>query len=223
MGIISRFSDVMKSNINAMLDKCEDPAKMVDQTLRDLREDLAKVKQETAGVMADAKEAERRVADCQEQIDRYTAAATNALKAGNEADARTLLKKKQQYDEQMVGLQKAADLAKANADKMHQMHDKLVNDISALEIRKDNIKATAAAAKAQERINKMQDGGRRTASSVDAFERMEAKANKALDQAMAHADLNAAKDDASDLADKYGSSSVSVDDELARLKESLNI
>ena len=69
----------------------------------------------------------------------------------------------------------------------------------------------------------MQDGGRRTASSVDAFERMEAKANKALDQAMAHADLNAAKDDASDLADKYGSSSVSVDDELARLKESLNI
>ena len=91
MGIISRFSDVMKSNINAMLDKCEDPAKMVDQTLRDLREDLAKVKQETAGVMADAKEAERRVADCQKQIDRYTAAATNALKAGNEADARTLM------------------------------------------------------------------------------------------------------------------------------------
>lgn len=223
MGIISRFSDVMKSNINAMLDKCEDPAKMVDQTLRDLREDLAKVKQETAGVMADAKEAERRVADCKAQIERYTTAATNAVKAGNDADARALLVKKQQYDEQLVGLQKAADLAKANADKMHQMHDKLVNDISALEIRKDNIKATAAAAKAQERINKMQDGGKRAASSVDAFERMEAKANKALDQAMAHADLNAAKDEASDLADKYSGANASVDDELARLKESLNI
>lgn len=223
MGIISRFSDVMKSNINAMLDKCEDPAKMVDQTLRDLREDLAKVKQETAGVMADAKEAERRVADCKAQIERYTTAATNAVKAGNDTDARALLVKKQQYDEQLVGLQKAADLAKANADKMHQMHDKLVNDISALEIRKDNIKATAAAAKAQERINKMQDGGKRAASSVDAFERMEAKANKALDQAMAHADLNAAKDEASDLADKYSGANASVDDELARLKESLKI
>ena len=57
MGIISRFADIMKSNMNALLDKCEDPGKMVDQNLRDLREDLAQVKKETAGVMADAKNA----------------------------------------------------------------------------------------------------------------------------------------------------------------------
>lgn len=44
MGIISRFTDIMKSNINALLDKCEDPAKMIDQTLRNLKEDLAEVK-----------------------------------------------------------------------------------------------------------------------------------------------------------------------------------
>lgn len=225
MGIISRFSDVMKSNINAMLDKCEDPAKMVDQTLRDLREDLAKVKQETAGVMADAKEANRRVADCKAQVERYTAAATNAVKAGNDGDARTLLAKKQQFDEQLVSLQKAAELANTNADKMRQMHDKLVNDISTLETRKDTIKATAAAAKAQERVNKMQDGGKRASSSIDAFARMEAKANKALDQAMAHADLNNAKDDATDLAEKYAGAggSASVDDELASLKASLGM
>ena len=48
MGILTRFTDIMKSNINALLDKCEDPAKMIDQTLRDLREDLAEVKKETA-------------------------------------------------------------------------------------------------------------------------------------------------------------------------------
>lgn len=225
MGIISRFSDIMKSNINAMLDKCEDPAKMVDQTLRDLREDLAKVKQETAGVMADAKEANRRVADCKAQVERYTVAATNAVKAGNDGDARTLLAKKQQFDEQLVSLQKAAELANTNADKMRQMHDKLVNDISTLETRKDTIKATATAAKAQERINKMQDGGKRASSSIDAFNRMEARANKALDQAMAHADLNSAKDDATDLAEKYAGAggSASVDDELANLKASLGL
>lgn len=44
MGILSRFSDIMKANINDMLDKCEDPSKMVDQTLRELKEDLAEVK-----------------------------------------------------------------------------------------------------------------------------------------------------------------------------------
>ena len=44
MGILQRFSDIMRSNINALLDKCEDPAKMVDQMLLDLRKDLAEVK-----------------------------------------------------------------------------------------------------------------------------------------------------------------------------------
>ena len=61
MGILTRFTDIMKSNINALLDKCEDPAKMIDQTLRDLREDLAEVKKETANIIADAKSADRQV------------------------------------------------------------------------------------------------------------------------------------------------------------------
>ena len=44
MSILQRFSDIMRSNVNALLDKCEDPAKMVDQTLLDLRRNLADVK-----------------------------------------------------------------------------------------------------------------------------------------------------------------------------------
>ena len=52
MSMLDRFSDIIKSNINELLDRAEDPAKMVDQYLRDLTDDLAKVKQETAGVMA---------------------------------------------------------------------------------------------------------------------------------------------------------------------------
>ena len=50
MGILNRFKDIMSANINALLDKCEDPAKMIDQYLRQLKEDLAEVKQETAAV-----------------------------------------------------------------------------------------------------------------------------------------------------------------------------
>ena len=79
MGILTRFTDIMKSNINALLDKCEDPAKMIDQTLRDLREDLAEVKKETANIIADAKSADRQVKECEEEITKYTAAAQNAF------------------------------------------------------------------------------------------------------------------------------------------------
>ena len=223
MGIISRFADIMKSNMNALLDKCEDPGKMVDQTLRDLREDLAQVKKETAGVMADAKNANRKVEECQAQIDKYSKAAQNAVLAGNDGDARTLIAKKQTFEEQLVTLKKNAELNNANAEKMRQMHDKLVNDIDSQAARKDPIKATTATAKAQERINKMQDGGKRAAASMDTFARMEAKANKALDEAMAHAELNEDINSASDLADKYagGAGATSVDDELAALKASL--
>ena len=53
MGIISRFTTIMKANINDLLDRCENPAKMVDQTLRELNESLAEVKKETAGIMAE--------------------------------------------------------------------------------------------------------------------------------------------------------------------------
>ena len=54
MGILTRFKDIMSANVNALLDKAEDPAKMIDQTLLNLRKDLAQVKKETAAVMADA-------------------------------------------------------------------------------------------------------------------------------------------------------------------------
>ena len=56
MGILKRFKDIMSSNINALLDKAEDPEKMIDQYLRDLQEDLRKVKSETATVMAGMQE-----------------------------------------------------------------------------------------------------------------------------------------------------------------------
>ena len=48
MGIINRFTEIMKANINDLLDRCEDPGKMVDQSLRELRVSLAEVKKEVA-------------------------------------------------------------------------------------------------------------------------------------------------------------------------------
>ena len=98
---MSRFADIMKSNINAALDKAEDPSKMIDQTLRDAREDLAKVRKETAGVMAVAKDAERDYNDCVKNINEYTEAAKNALKAGNKDDARILLGQKNLYEKNL--------------------------------------------------------------------------------------------------------------------------
>jgi phage shock protein A len=212
----------MRSNVNALLDKCEDPAKMVDQTLLDLRRNLADVKKETASVMAVEKNARRLVDECRGKIQKYESAAKNALRAGCEEDARTLLSKKQEFEGQLPDLEANLQAAAKNADQLKQMHDKLVQDIESLEGRKAAVKAKVSTAKAQQTVNKAM-AGMNSAASVSAFERMEAKANRMLDEAAAEAELNADTGSTEDLAKKYASASASVDDELARMKQELGV
>ena len=222
MGIISRFADIMKSNINALLDKAEDPAKMVDQYLVDLRENLADVKKETAGVIAAETKAKRSLDEAREQVEKAANSAKNALKAGDEEAARKLIAEKQRHEASLADREQAYTLAHENAEKMRRMYDKLVDDIRELEDRKADIKAKSAAAKAQEKINDMTAGFDSTAS-LEAFDRMEAKANEAFDKAMAEAELNVKKDDVDDLVEKYSTTSASVDDELAKMKAELGL
>ncbi len=227
MGILTRFKDIMASNINALLDKCEDPEKMIDQYMRNLESDLGKVKAETASVMAEESRAKRELNECTEQINKMQTYAEKALMAGNESDARTFLEKKQSLVNTQSALSQSYDIAKNNADKMRQMHDKLVKDIQSLESRRAAIKATVKAAKAQERINKVGSSVTGANNSMEAFSKMEAKANKMLDEANAMAELNqtAENADIDNLAAKYDAtpSNAQVDDELAALKAKMGL
>jgi len=221
LSILARFKDIMASNINALLDKAENPEKMIDQYLRNLNRDLGKVKAETASVMAEEKRAKRMLDECTEDIEKMERYAIKALEAGNEDDARKFLERKAELTSRQAELQKAYDLALSNATQMRQMHDKLVADINELESRRSMLKAKWAVAKTQERMNKIGASVTDTTNTMSAFGRMEDKINRALDQANAMAELNASpKDDLEDLAAKYDTK-VSVDDELAALKEKL--
>lgn len=226
MGIMKRFGDIMSANINALLDKAEDPAKMVDECLRDLESDLGKVKAETAAVIAEEQRCKRLLDDNTAEIDKMQKYAEKALTAGNENDARTFLEKKATLSTKQASLQQSYDAAHANAVKMKQMHDKLVSDIGSLQERREAIKAKVQVAKTQEKMNKMTSGFGNAQSSMSAFDRMEAKADSMLDQANAMAELNAAPvDETADLAAKYDAEEpkAAVDDELAALKASMGL
>ena len=226
MGIIQRFSDIMSANINALLDKMEDPAKMIDQYLRDMTEDLAEVKRETAGVMAEETRAKRMLEDNTREIEKYDGLARKALQAGNEGDARVFLAKKQQLGEKAASLQATYDAAHANAQKMRQMHDKLVGDIESLNARREMIKAKVAVARTQQKVNEYTSSADKAAGAMNAFERMEAKADAMLDRANAMADLNQPpRDEAAALEEKYQSAGASsaVDDELEKLKKEMGL
>lgn len=226
MGMLDRFTDIIKANVNDLLDRAEDPSKMVDQYLRDLTESLAEVKQETAGVMAEEARTERQVKENEADISKYDSLARAALEAGNEDDARTFLAKKQQLVTKGEGLRAAAEAANENATKMREMHDKLVGDIEQLKSRREAIKAKVAVAKTQDKVNKMSSAGDRTAGAMSAFDRMEAKADEMLDRSNAMSELSSEPADAAaELEKKYAdsASTAAVDAELARLKEEMGL
>ena len=222
-GIIKRFSDIMSANLNALLDKAEDPEKMIDQYLRNLESDLGKVKAETASVMAEETKCKRELDECNADIEKMQRYAEKAIVAGNDHDARQFLEKKQQLVSKQAALQQAYDLAHGNAVKMKEMHDKLVSDMGELQSRRDAIRAKVAVAKTQERLNKVGSSVAGVSNNLSAFDRMEEKANRMLDEANAMSELNTTKDDVADLAAKYDedSSNTGVDDELAALKAKL--
>ncbi|MBS1402531.1 MAG: PspA/IM30 family protein [Oscillospiraceae bacterium] len=221
MGILQRFSDIVSANVNALLDKAEDPGKMIDEYLRKATKDLAEVKQETAGVMAEESRTKRLVDDNAAQVAKYEALAKKALLAGNEDDARVFLGKKQELESTGAGLQTAYAAAHENAVKMRELHDKLVKDINTLNSRRQAVKAKMAVAKTQERVNKMGASADKLQGSMGAFERMEEKADRMLDEANAMSELNSqAVDEAQALEEKYKTvdTNASIEDELAALK-----
>lgn len=223
MGILARFKNIMSANINALLDKAEDPEKMADQILRDLQDNLNEVKAETAGIMADEARAKREYDEASAEIAKLQSYAEKAVLAGNEDDARIFLQKKQAKTDELAALKQAYDLAAANSVKMKQMYQHLTAQIDEMENKRKAIKAKMAVAKTQQKINEIGASVKNASGSISEFERMEAKANKMLDQANAMAELNASENQSlDDLMSKYDApASGGVEDELAALKAKL--
>ena len=215
MGILARFTDIIQANVNAVLDKMEDPAKMIDQYLRELTDNLAEVKRETAGVMAEEARTKRLMDENQAEVERYAGLAKKALQAGNEEDAKVFIAKKQQEESTGAGLATAYAAAHENAVKMREMHDKLVSDIETLRSRRESIKA-----------NEISSAAGKASGAMSAFDRMEEKANRMLDEANAMAQLNTEPiDEAKALEEKYSAMGTgdSVDAELEKMKKEMGL
>lgn len=226
MGIISRFKDIMSANMNALLDKCEDPEKMIDQYLRDLQEDLGKVKSETAAVIADEKAAKRKLDACDEEIAKMDKYARKAVAAGNDNEARQFLGRKSELTQERAALEQNYNICVENSAKMREMTKKLESDIQDLKGRQATLKAKLAVAETKKKMNSVGDSGKDAGARMAAFDRMEDKVNRMMDEAEAMEELNQKPSDSIDaLAAKYEDSEtdVAVDDELAKLKAEMGM
>lgn len=224
MGFIERISDILGSNINALLDKAEDPVKQAKYYLEKYLKDLAECKRDTAIIAAQAKARKREMEQAQADVDKLTNMARNAIKDGNEEAARSILTRKAAADQCLAQATENYNIAKKQTEQMVEVYNKLAADIKVCRARVQNIEATVALAKGQEKVAGIMSKYGAGSSAGDKLARAQEKATARLDTAQSIVDLDIEDTDPEDLEAKYGDhGSVAVDDELARLKAELGM
>ncbi|MBW2488354.1 MAG: phage shock protein PspA [Deltaproteobacteria bacterium] len=105
MGIFTRFRDIISSNINSILDKAEDPEKLIKLMIREMEDTLVEIKAACAGAMASSKKVQRQLAALQERIQYWEEKAQLAVSKGRDNLAREALVEKRRYTSRMDGLE----------------------------------------------------------------------------------------------------------------------
>ncbi|MGD9174856.1 MAG: phage shock protein PspA [Desulfobacterales bacterium] len=105
MGIFTRFRDIISSNINAILDKAEDPEKLIRLMIREMEDTLVEIKAACAGAMASSKKVQRQLGTLQDRIQYWEEKAQLAVSRGKDNLAREALVEKRRYTRRIDGLE----------------------------------------------------------------------------------------------------------------------
>lgn len=130
MGLLSRMSDIVQSNINALLDKAEDPEKMIKHLILEMQDTLVEVRSVAATVLADKKQIERRISKLEIESANWQNKAQIALQKEREDLARAALGEKQRVDQALDSLHEQLNEVQESINKLQsdssQLNDKLL-------------------------------------------------------------------------------------------------
>ena len=165
MGIFSRFTDIINSNINAILDKAEDPEKMVRLIIQEMEETLVEVRTQSARLIADKKALNRRIERLREEAKDWQAKAEVALTKQREDLAKAALKEKSRAEE-------AATIIEADLAVVDEHLNKLSGDISQLQQKLADAKNRQKSLVVRSKTARSRAGMRRQIHDVDINETM---------------------------------------------------
>jgi phage shock protein A len=213
MGIFSRFTDIINSNINNLLDKAEDPAKMVRLIIQEMEDTLVEVRSSSAKILADKKDLARQASRFEKDEQQWQEKAELALSKGREDLARAALMEKKKCGENAASL----------LDELTHVDDhiaKLQSEISQLQEKLADAKARQKAiimrektATSRLKVKKNIDSDR-VNDALSRFDSYERKIDD-IESQVESLDLGSKS-----LADEIANleSDENIDDELAQLK-----
>jgi len=183
MGVFSRFSDIVSANINAMLDRAEDPEKMIRLMIREMEETLVEIKADCAGLMARRKKLGRELDDVRERSDLWRRRAELAVEKGRDDLAREALAEKLRWQERAQILSEEAEhfdrLIAQSQEDISRVEEKLASAVEKQRVLVQRHRRATIRIRAHEDIRRA-DGGEamlRFEQMVQRIERMEAEAD----------------------------------------------
>ncbi len=218
MSILKRVSDLIRSNLNELLERAEDPEKMLKQMILDMEESVREGKIALAQAIAQGNILKNQYEDQSKKAQEWLQKAEFALAKGDESLARECLNRKKNADQ-------AAQAAKTQLDEHERAVSQARQDLDALESKvsqaKDKMQLLVArqrSAEASKKVNEQLAGLTRDASAFDTFDRMENKIERL--EAEAGAAKTVQSDSLEERLSRLGADQ-EVEDDLAALKARL--
>ncbi|MCX7879473.1 MAG: PspA/IM30 family protein [Ignavibacteria bacterium] len=207
MGIFSRIADIFKANINDVLDKAEDPEKMIKQMVLEMEESVNKATLAVANAIANEKMLERKIEKARKESEEWEFKARQALQAGREDLAKAALERKLISEKNFQDLQPIYLQAKETTNKLRTQLNSLKAKLDEARARQSTLIARSQAAKAQKEIAKNLSGVGSDAFAK--FDKYEQKIAKLEAEAVAFEEL--------------GNETRSIDDEFKKLTSSSDV
>jgi phage shock protein A len=189
MAILDRITTMIRSNINYLINKSEDPEKMLDQLLLDMRQQLAEAKREVAVAIADEKRLAARLEAELERVREWERRATLAVQKGDDELAREAIQRKADHEHIARGYMQQWEAQKASTEQLKNALRALSEKIEEASRKKNLLIARHKRAEAQKHIHEVMTGLTDT-SAFETFDRMAARVEQIEAEAGAAVELS---------------------------------
>jgi phage shock protein A len=189
MAILDRITMVIRSNLNALINQAEDPEKMLDQILIDMRQQLVEAKREVAAAIADEKRLAAQVEAGLDQAQEWDRRAVLAVQRGEDDLAREALRRKAEQEQLAASYKTQWEAQKTSTDNLKNALRALSEKIEEAARKRNLLVARQKRAQAQKHIHEVMSGLSDT-SAFEAFDRMAARVDQVEAQAAATVEIS---------------------------------